>query len=98
LRPVRYVGDISYSLYLWHFPWLMLPLQLAHPYDSALARVIEVAGALACAVASYHFVENPLRRSKRLERDGVAVALLLLVCVALTIDTTLVLAHFTPGA
>jgi len=98
LRPVRYVGDISYSLYLWHFPWLMLPAQLTHPYTSPLAHAIEVAGAFACAVASYHLLENPLRRSRRLERDGVAVALMLLVCVALTIDTTLVVAHFTPGA
>jgi peptidoglycan/LPS O-acetylase OafA/YrhL len=97
-RPCRYVGDISYSLYLWHFPWLMLPAQLTHPYTSALARVVEVAGATLCAVISYHLVENPLRRSRRLESDGVAVALLLGVCVALTIVTTLVLAHFTPGA
>ena len=45
LRPVRYVGDISYSLYLWHYPWLMLPAQMSHPYTSPLARVVEVAGA-----------------------------------------------------
>jgi peptidoglycan/LPS O-acetylase OafA/YrhL len=97
-RPARYVGDISYSLYLWHYPWLMLPLQLAHPYSSPLARVIEVAGAFTCAVLSYHFVENPIRHSRRLDRDPVAVALLLGVCVALTIVVTLLLAHVTPGA
>ncbi|MFI5036733.1 MAG: acyltransferase family protein, partial [Acidimicrobiales bacterium] len=97
-RPCRYVGDISYSLYLWHYPWLMLPLQLAHPYGSPLARVVEVAGAAACAIGSYHLLENPIRRSRRLERDGVAVALVLLVCVALTIVTTLVVARYTSGA
>jgi peptidoglycan/LPS O-acetylase OafA/YrhL len=95
-RPARYVGDISYSLYLWHYIWLMLPLQLAHPYGTPLDRVVEVAGAAACAVASYHLLENPIRRSKRLEHDGVAVALMLLVCVALSIVTTLVVAHYTP--
>ncbi|HVB70212.1 MAG TPA: acyltransferase [Acidimicrobiales bacterium] len=97
-RPCRYVGDISYSLYLWHYPWLMLPLQLSHPYSSPLARVVEVAGATLCAVLSYHFVENPIRRSRRLDRDPVAVVLLLLVCVALTIVVTLLLAHVTAGA
>jgi len=97
-RPCRYVGDISYSLYLWHYPWLILPLQLTHPYSSPLARVIEVAGAFVCAVLSYHFVENPIRHSRRLDRDPVAVALLLGVCVALTIVVTLLLAHVTPGA
>jgi peptidoglycan/LPS O-acetylase OafA/YrhL len=97
-RPVRYVGDISYSLYLWHYPWLMLPLQLVHPFSSATARIVEVAGAATCAVLSYHFVENPIRHSKRLVRDGWATALLLLICVALSWDVTLVigrLAHAT---
>jgi len=92
-RPVRYVGDISYSLYLWHYPWLMLPLQRINPISSPMARVLEVAGASVCAVLSYHFVENPIRRSKRLDHDGWATALLLLVCVALSWDATLVIGH-----
>jgi peptidoglycan/LPS O-acetylase OafA/YrhL len=97
-RPLRYVGDISYSLYLWHFPWLMLPLQLVHPISSPLARVLEVAGASACAVTSYHLMENPIRHSHRLDRDAWATGLMLLICVALSWDTTLVigrLAHVT---
>jgi len=97
-RPLRYVGDISYSLYLWHFPWLMLPLQLVHPISSPMARVVEVTGATACAVLSYHFIENPIRHSGRLTRDGWTTALLLLICVALSWNTTLLigrLAHVT---
>jgi peptidoglycan/LPS O-acetylase OafA/YrhL len=90
-RPLRYVGDISYSLYLWHYPWLMLPLQLVHPLSSPMARVIEVAGATTCAVLSYHFVENPIRHSRRLSRDGWATALLLLICIALSWNATLLI-------
>jgi peptidoglycan/LPS O-acetylase OafA/YrhL len=97
LRPVRYVGDISYSLYLWHYPWLMLPAQMTHPYTSALARVVEVAGATACAVGSYHLLENPIRRSRRLDGDGVAVAMLLVACVTASIVATIVVAHYTTG-
>jgi len=37
-------------------------------------------GAFACACL-VHFLENPIRHSKRLDRDGVAVALMLLICV-----------------
>ena len=92
-RPVRYIGDISYSLYLWHFVWLMLPLQMVHPPTSPWARVIEIAGAFTCAVLSYHFLENPIRHSKRLDRDGVAVALMLMICVALSWDATLLVGH-----
>jgi len=36
-RACRYVGDISYGLYLWHYAWLMLPLQMVHPPTSAAA-------------------------------------------------------------
>ena len=92
-RPLRYIGDISYSLYLWHYVWLMLPLQMVHPPTSSWARVIEIAGAFACAVISYHVLENPIRHSKRLDRDGVAVALLLLICIGLSWDATLLVGH-----
>jgi len=90
---LRYIGDVSYSLYLWHYVWLMLPLQMVHPPTSSWARVIEIAGAFACAVVSYHFLENPIRHSKRLDRDGVAVALMLLICVGCSWDATLLVGH-----
>jgi peptidoglycan/LPS O-acetylase OafA/YrhL len=93
-RPMRYIGDISYSLYLWHYVWLMLPLQMVHPPTSAWARVLEVAGAFTCAAISYHFLENPIRHSKRLDRDGLAVALMLLICVGLSWDATLLVGHW----
>ena len=95
-RPMRELGDLSYSLYLWHFPWLMIPLQLAHPLTSAPARALEIAGALVCSLVSYHLVENPLRHSRRLARDAIATVLVLVLCVALSWDTTVIvgrLAH-----
>ena len=87
-RPLGYVGDISYSLYLWHFVWLMLPLQLVHPISSPLARIVEIAGAVVCAVTSYHVVENPIRRSTSLGRDPWATGLLLVICLVLSWDVT----------
>ena len=96
-RPARYVGDISYSLYLWHFVWLMLPLQMMHPPTSPWAREIEIAGAVLCAVISFHVLENPIRHSKRFERDRVAVLLLLLFCVALSWDATFFVGHLARG-
>ncbi len=92
-RPLRYIGDISYSLYLWHYPWLMLPLQMVHPIASPLARVVEIAGATVCAILSYHLIENPIRHSRRLVSDAWSTALLLFVCVALSWDATLLIGH-----
>ena len=90
VRPVTYIGDMSYSLYLYHYAWLILPLELANPPTAWWAKWIEIAGAFVCAVASYQWIENPIRRSKRLERDFVSVILLLAVCVAATWTATII--------
>ena len=92
-RPCRYVGDISYSLYLYHYAWLMLPLLWASPTTTWQARTLEVAGALLCSILSYHLIENPIRRSGRLGRDRLAALLVLLVCVALSWNATLLVAR-----
>ncbi len=86
-RPVRYIGDISYSLYLYHFAWIVLPLQLVHPWTVWWARIPEIAGAFVCAVASYHLLENPLRHSTRLRRDNLTALLLLALCIGAVWDT-----------
>jgi peptidoglycan/LPS O-acetylase OafA/YrhL len=66
---------------------------MVHPFDSPVARIIEIVGATACAVVSYHLVENPIRHSRRLVRDGWAAALLLFLCIALSWDATLLIGH-----
>ncbi|GAB3873450.1 acyltransferase family protein [Terrabacter terrigena] len=76
VAPLRWVGDISYSLYLWHWPFLVLPaVYLAR--DLTLGeRVVTMVGATAVAWLSYRFVETPIRESRRLaHRRGPALAL-----------------------
>lgn len=74
LRPVTYVGDISYSLYLFHFAWLNTPVQYAllnYSHEATLSltsRLAQIAGALGCAIISYHVIENPIRRARFLDR------------------------------
>jgi peptidoglycan/LPS O-acetylase OafA/YrhL len=92
-RPAVYVGDISYSLYLFHFVWLILPLQLAHPPASWWAVPVELIGTVVCSVASYHLIEDPIRRSRRIRGDFVSVLLLLVACVTAAWATTIVVAH-----
>ena len=58
----RYLGDISYSLYLWHFPVIVLG-QLMLPAGSRWLVVLPLVATLALSVASYHLVEDPIRRS-----------------------------------
>lgn len=56
-----YVGDISYSLYLVHWPVIVYVGALMDPGPYFALTVLSLAFAL--AVLSYHFVENPLRRA-----------------------------------
>ena len=62
LAPVRYVGRISYGLYLWHWPvFLVLDGDRTGLAGAALVAV-RLAAAAVVAVASYHLVEAPIRR------------------------------------
>ncbi len=63
----RYVGDISYSLYLWHFPVVIL--LAAYVGDAIGTTYYVVAGVLmlAASIGSYHLVEQPLRHSPFLD-------------------------------
>ena len=87
-RPAQYVGNVSYGFYLWHYAWLMIPLQYATTPMAPLSRTLQVLGAFACAVLSYHFLENPIRHSKWLDERPYAAGLLLLLCLAITWGAT----------
>lgn len=62
-RPVRYVGLISYALYLWHWPLLALAhAHLGHAPDKAHKAVL-IGMAFVLAALSRRFLENPVRSS-----------------------------------
>lgn len=69
-RPMLWVGAISYSLYLVHWPALMIP-QAAAGFTSPLPLWVTVLIAAACvpvAWALYKWVETPLRSTVWLAR------------------------------
>lgn len=63
---VRYLGDISYSLYLWHFPVIIL-LGDYMGLDSVLDYALTLSLIFLLSVGSYHFLEDPIRKSEWLE-------------------------------
>ena len=65
-RPVTFIGDISYSLYLWHWPVIILAPWLLMRLDASAVAPIGyewwlLAVSLLLAVASKYGVEDPLR-------------------------------------
>ncbi len=69
LGPVQWLGDISYSVYLWHWPLLLLaPFVLDKPVGTSDKLVLLVA-TLAVAWGSKTFVEDRFRADRR-PREG----------------------------
>ena len=67
--PMRAIGRISYSWYLWHWPVLVLtPALLGHPLGLA-ARLTAAAVSGGLAVLTLRFIENPLRFAPRVRRS-----------------------------
>jgi peptidoglycan/LPS O-acetylase OafA/YrhL len=65
LPPLTFVGRISYSWYLWHWPLLAF-LRIVYGGDPPhLAQLLTIAASLSMAVLSYYFIEQPFRRSAR---------------------------------
>jgi peptidoglycan/LPS O-acetylase OafA/YrhL len=62
--PMTAIGLISYSLYLWHWPVLVLARYVSVPYAEFhwWIRLAGVAVCLLLAIATWYFVEQPVRR------------------------------------
>jgi peptidoglycan/LPS O-acetylase OafA/YrhL len=65
LRPLVFIGKVSYSWYLWHWPLLALVRILYDGTPTVAASLLTVAAALAVAALSYYWIEQPFRRSTR---------------------------------
>ncbi|HWG75763.1 MAG TPA: acyltransferase [Steroidobacteraceae bacterium] len=70
LRPVVFIGLISYSLYLWHVPILVLFGYRSGSPPTALRTAVLLLASVLVAVASWRFVEQPFRRNIRRGSDA----------------------------
>jgi peptidoglycan/LPS O-acetylase OafA/YrhL len=75
VRPLVYLGQISYGIYLWHFPIFHWLTSHATGVPVVPLFFLRVGVALAAAVLSYHLIEMPIRASRwPLTWRGAAVA------------------------
>jgi peptidoglycan/LPS O-acetylase OafA/YrhL len=64
LAAAEWLGDRSYSVYLWHWPIvILLPIYLGRELGS-VSKLAAIALTLVLAELTYRFVENPIRYAK----------------------------------
>lgn len=64
-QPLRWIGERSYGLYLWHFPiFAVTRPQLDIPVDGAANLALRLALTVAVAECSYRYVEQPVRHGR----------------------------------
>ena len=76
LRPMQWIGARSYSLYLWHWPFLIIAAEYLGKKLSATQSAGLLLLALAATALTYRLIENPVRHSRALARHtGLTLAI-----------------------
>lgn len=64
-RPMQWLGDLSFTFYLWHWPLYILAWEYAGTPDVGLGTgLLILAGALGLSVLTLLLVERPFRRAR----------------------------------
>lgn len=106
LRPMQWLGRISYSLYLWHWPLLLMALWAIAPVTghALMLGAAAIALSIVLAALTLRFVENPLRFAPKIRNSparslavgGIATAIA--VCVGLALQVPKPVGHGAPAA
>ena len=88
LPPVVFIGRVSYSWYLWHWPILAFLRVASDDKLPVSVGLLAVTAAFALAVLSYFFIEQPFRRSTLapvtlLKRYALASLFLAAICAGI---------------
>ena len=74
--PVQWFGNTSFSLYLVHWPIIIIATEFAVQPLSTRSNVLLVLSSIIVAAISYYVIENPIRRSQVLKRSRLATFVL----------------------
>lgn len=97
-RPFVFIGLISYPLYLWHWPLLVLVKYYAIKPLSNTQTWAVLLTSLVAAVGTWHFVEKPCRKKEmKVGRTTVFVSGGIFTLIAILFGLVIVLSKGLPG-
>ena len=76
LSVVQWLGAISYPLYLWHWPALVLPASYLGRPLRTYERILCIVLTIILADLTHRFLEEPIRQKKILAKKVVAMAII----------------------
>ena len=62
LRPLVWLGERSYGIYLWHWPLWVLAFYVAPQMSLSMSATLVSVASVLFAALSYRFIETPIRR------------------------------------
>jgi len=74
LRGLRWIGTISYGVYLWHWPAQVVLTPRRVGVDGVALDVVKIAATFAVSVASYYLLERPIRHGRVASRRVLLLA------------------------
>jgi peptidoglycan/LPS O-acetylase OafA/YrhL len=101
IRPIVFIGLISYSLYLWHWPIIVFarlcPIVFPFPLNTQEFRLVELIASFVSASLCWRFVELPFRKGKlRMPRKSLFLITGVSTIVLASAGLGLVLRHGIP--
>lgn len=95
IRPIVYVGKVSYGFYLWHWPVLVFYFYSTGIVATPLAAILLMAFSFLLAAISYKYLEAPIRLSNLLLSSKNGIIALTIPCVIFI--TFGIVVNFTNG-
>lgn len=90
IRPLRWIGLISYSAYLWHQPFLVFIRLRSNDVLNPLFLIIVVIILFFISSVSYLFIEQPFRDKKRFTCKKIFIAATVAAAVTLVVAVFLI--------